>query len=363
MKKVKELFYITNGNGLALSDLTEQEGGYNFISRGEKNNGVVATVKKVEGIEPFDPNKITVSLGGSVLESFYQDSPFYTAYHIKVLTPKVKMTQMQMFFYCDAIRHNKYRYSYGRQANKTLDELLIPSIDEIPKWVENFKIPQKPNADTFHNKIVSLNDRKWEWFNISSIFDKLEKCKCTNASKMLVEGSDIDYIGAKKNENGFMYKVKKNDDLTTEGNCIVFIGDGQGSVGYTTYQPKDFIGSSTLTVGYNHKLNVFNSIFLISIFDREKYRYSFGRKLGKQKLENQVVKLPVDSQGYLDWDFMEYYIKSLPYSKNLKEESKTYEKPLYVDMGFDEMMERLTRVDKTEVESKIKRDNSKKRKP
>ena len=37
-----------------------------------------------------------------------------------------------------------------------------------------------------------------------------------------------------------------------------------------------------------------------------------------------------------------------------------YEKPLQVDMSFDEMMKRLSKVDKAEVDKKIKKSNNKK---
>ncbi|WP_157547222.1 hypothetical protein [Kordia zhangzhouensis] len=38
-----------------------------------------------------------------------------------------------------------------------------------------------------------------------------------------------------------------------------------------------------------------------------------------------------------------------------------YEKPLQVDMNFDEMMQRLSNVDKKEVDSKIKKSTKKKK--
>jgi hypothetical protein len=37
-----------------------------------------------------------------------------------------------------------------------------------------------------------------------------------------------------------------------------------------------------------------------------------------------------------------------------------YEKPLQVDMNFDEMMQRLSNVDKKEVDAKIKKSTKKK---
>jgi hypothetical protein len=317
MKRIKDIFIISNGNGLALSDMKEDNKGYNFISRGEKNNGIVATIKKVEGIEPFGANKITVSLGGSVLESFYQDKPFYTAYHIKVLTPRINLTALQMFYYCNAIKHNKYRYSYGRQANKTLDDLLIPDINEIPEWVNDIKFPSEPNEKPFHNKKADFKDRNWGFIKLDEIFSKIEKCKCSNASELLTDGDDIYYIGAKKVENGIMNKVSYVKNLVSKGNCIVFIGDGQGSVGYVTYQEQDFIGSSTLNCGYSEYLNKFIGLFLVTVLDLERYRYSFGRKYGKEQVKNTKIKLPLNKRGEPDWEFMENYIKSLPYSASI----------------------------------------------
>ena len=112
--------------------------------------------------------------------------------------------------------------------------------------------------------------------------------------------------------------VKKKDNLVTKGNCICFISDGQGSVGYTLYQPFDFIGSTTLNVAYMENLNSYIATFLVTILDRERFRYSFGRKNNITRIKNTKIKLPVDDNGNPDWKLMENYIKSLPYSTNLE---------------------------------------------
>ena len=41
------------------------------------------------------------------------------------------MTEQEMLFYCAAIEQNKYQYSYGRQANKTLKNILVPLIKKV----------------------------------------------------------------------------------------------------------------------------------------------------------------------------------------------------------------------------------------
>jgi hypothetical protein len=45
-----------------------------------------------------------------------------------------------------------------------------------------------------------------------------------------------------------------------------------------------------------------------------KKRFSYGRGLVKSRLELLKLKLPITPSGTPDWQFMEDFIKSLPYS-------------------------------------------------
>ena len=160
---------------------------------------------------------------------------------------------------------------------------------------------------------MRLDVAAWKWFSLGGpdgIF-RLENCKCSNASE-LTDGSDILYIGAKKTNNGVMKRVMYDEQLVTKGNCIIFICDGQGSVGYTNYIGEDFIGSTTLSVGYNDHLDPATGLFLVTVLDRERPKYSFGRKYRKH-LSQTMVKLPADQDGNPDWAFMRQYMYSLRY--------------------------------------------------
>lgn len=162
--------------------------------------------------------------------------------------------------------------------------------------------------------MISLE--KWKYFSLGGkdgLF-RIESCKCNNARELLIEGDDIEYIGAKKNDNGFMRMVKYEESLVTKGNCIIFICDGQGSVGYSNYIGHDFIGSTTLSVGYNENLNERNALFLVAVLDLERYRYSFGRKY-KTNLSKTKIKLPCNNYGDPDWEYMENFIEKLNFKK------------------------------------------------
>ena len=157
-----------------------------------------------------------------------------------------------------------------------------------------------------------IDRRNWQWFRVGDLFPP-QKCKCSNATELLEDGDEIAYIGAKKSDNGVMRYVKRVENLVSRGNCIVFIGDGQGSVGYSLYQPVDFIGSTTLIVGYNEHLNPYNATFIVSVLDLERFRYSFGRKYKKEVVANTKIQLPAiklnNGEFTPDWKFMEDFVK------------------------------------------------------
>lgn len=133
--KVSDLFDVSYGHSFELNRLQKDKDGVNFVSRTASNNGVSARVALVPDVEPMAAGKLTVALGGSVLETFVQPEPFYTGFHIFCLTPTTEMTLEQKLYYCMCIRANKYRYNYGRQANRTLRDIMVPALNEIPKWV------------------------------------------------------------------------------------------------------------------------------------------------------------------------------------------------------------------------------------
>jgi len=190
-------------------------------------------------------------------------------------------------------------------------------MEEIRKYI-SYKFLHLDNNNISQINTTTINKfnidtNLWEYFDIKDVFGIPQKCKCSNATEFLDEGDDIYYIGAKKKDNGVMSKVVMVDKLVTKGNCILFIGDGQGSVGFSTYQPIDFIGSTTLSCGYNKNLNPYSGLFIVTVLDLERYKYSFGRKYGPKQIQKAKIKLPAQN-GQPDWQFMEDYIKSLPYS-------------------------------------------------
>ena len=128
----------------------------------------------------------------------------------------------------------------------------------------------------------------------------------------------------KKESNGLdlLCSQSENQDFISTGNCIVFIQLGQGSAGYSLYQGYDFIGMNGKTsCGYNKNLNKWNGLFLVTVLDLERYRYSYGRSWTGNRLKDTKIMLPAlikeDGTYEPDWDFMTSYIQSLKYANLL----------------------------------------------
>lgn len=153
---------------------------------------------------------------------------------------------------------------------------------------------------------LSLSDVEWRRFFIKDIFS-IENCKCSKVSSLSL--GDTPYVGATNRNNGVLSFVKKDEEFMTAGNCIAFICDGEGSIGYSIYKGEDFIGSTTVKVGRNKYLNKYNSMFITTISDRVRSKYNFGFKRNEKHLKKEILQLPVDSDGNPNWQFMEDYIK------------------------------------------------------
>ncbi len=171
-----------------------------------------------------------------------------------------------------------------------------------------------------NNMNLKLTNREWKQFKLSSIF-KIENCKCSKVSG-LQKGS-TPYVGATNRNNGVMNFVKADEKLITKGNCLAFICDGEGSVGYSVYKSEDFVGSTTVKVGRNNNLNKYNATFITTIADTVRSKYNFGFKRNTTHLKNEILMLPTNTKGEPDFDFMEAFMKQ-------KEQEKFQEYDNYI---------------------------------
>ena len=332
------IFDIEYGNKFDRNKMVEVDNkDIAFISRSASYNGVSTWVDYVDGVEPYEAGCLTVALGGSLGSTFLQPKPFYTAQNVAVLIPKAehktKLTTEILLFFATLIKMEcKLRFiAFGRELNTHIKRdftICLPcTVDDKIDWTELERI----TSDCLKNglKISSTTNNShdfsdistWKPFRIKDLFKKADRRKGLPRGKVhskedLLDGDEYFYVGAKKNGNGVMYRCGYNEEQISRGNCIVFICNGQGSVGYSNYMDVDFMASGDVALGYNEKLNKYNALFIVTMLDRERFKYSFGRKWGKHLMDTEIL-LPSSDGENPDWDYMEQYIKSLPFGDKI----------------------------------------------
>lgn len=310
---LNKLFEVSYGSKFDLKRMSiNDSSNVAFVGRTAKNNGVTAFVNKVEK-SPFPAGIISVNLGGAILESYVQLFPFYTAQNVAVLKPIRQMSELEKLYYCFAIKANKFRYgAFGREANRTLRTLLVP--DTVPQRFLNINVKELSNKSV-SDKSSLLTDRKWKWFLYSNLFELSTESFVSISEAKKVPG-EYPFISTGSDNNGIACMTGIERARVYPLGCITVASSG--NAGEAFYQGKPFKVTNMITIlKPKFNINTYIGLFLVTIIRKEKYRYSYGRKSGIERMKESKIKLPVDRNGSPDWQFMEDYIKSLPYSASL----------------------------------------------
>lgn len=151
-----------------------------------------------------------------------------------------------------------------------------------------------------------VDTSRWGKFRVVELFERLEHGKCGNVG-VLMDGN-LPYIATSTVNNGHARSVEDADgSLTSDGNCVALICDGNGSIGRNTYQAEPFVGSVKLMLGYHSRLNVWNGLFLVACLNQsvDIFGYNFAWKRSADTLKAETVQLPVTAAGEPDWEHME----------------------------------------------------------
>ena len=302
---VEALFDVRYGNGLELAYLCQAVNGINFIARGQKDNGVSAVVQREMTVEPFAAGSITVAVGGSVMESFLQREPFYTAYHVMVLTPRpgIGMSDAVKLYYCMCLRRNKFRYSYGRQANETLKGLQIPVLEDVPAYVKSFSwakfergLMESVDMSALDDKAARAIGGKGALVPLAKLFDV----------KNGIASSEVLRESSRKSENWVPYIRPSYRQSTSidaylnrhlvppeklfPAHTLYVSTNGQGSHTYSYVSASEFVPNSDVSVLLPRRPMVLREkLFYAMCITRNRFRFSYGRKPKGDKLASIML--------------------------------------------------------------------------
>ncbi|MCO6559251.1 MAG: restriction endonuclease subunit S, partial [Bifidobacterium sp.] len=91
-----------------------------------------------------------------------------------------------------------------------------------------------------------------------------------------------------------------------------------GTAGCIHYFDKGcVVGDSAKILRLKKPQSKYVYLFLATILSALRYKYSYGRKVTEEKYAQEIIRLPQTSNHIPDWEWMENYMKSLPYADRI----------------------------------------------
>ena len=305
-----------------------------MLSAGFNNNGICKFIKCYdERARLYSSNVISVDMFG---KAFFHGYGFYAVSHgrVNILTPRSVMNKYHMQFVVTAIGYSVMgKFSYNQMcSSKRVKGLIVQlPIDDSGEpdyaFMERYiryheqrliheyteRIMRKLRT-TPPRELPSLEGRTWRRFRIGELFT-LKMGKAKGANHLERDNVGISYLGATNRNNAVLDFVKPEDGLVQKGNCIAFIRNGEGSIGYSVYKAEDFISTADITLGYAPFLDRYTGMFITTVADKVRGKYSYNYKRSEERLRNEMIQLPIDDSGLPDWQLMHDYMLSLETQK------------------------------------------------
>ena len=311
-QRLDQVFNLRYGHSLELNALTQVEppDGVNFVSRAMRNNGVTARV--LVDVEPAKPGEMSVALGGNgVLSTFVQPEPFVCGRDVMILKPKEpSMTVSEKLWWARCIWENRYRFSYGRQANRTLGSLLVPS--EVPEWVHSTELPTHDGLAQSSGDPVAFTDPtgpEWRDFQLQDLFEIKKGRRVTKADR---SPGTTRFVGASEKNNGITDLADLAPIFPLGTLTVVYNGN---SVGNAFYQDRDYFACDDVNVLVpNCPMSRWVQLFIAATIRHGRSRFTYGYKWTLARMKTTTLRLPVDGDGNPNWLYMESFMKGLPFS-------------------------------------------------
>lgn len=317
---LKDIVKIDYGNKFDLQKMTSDSPCVNFVSRTGLNNGVSKKVDLIINKKPYKSGCLTVALGGSIGATFYQNEPFYTGQNVAVIQFYDEITVYAKLYLCQVIKFevkNKFR-AFGRELNKHIKKDFTVDLPENnngnPDWqlMEDYikSLNYKTITTNLNKNVFNFSTKDWKEFKLCNLFDI--KAGVYHYSNEYNEGQ-TPYVSASNVNNGISQKIDLKADFN--GNCIII-----GKVGCTAfYQSKDFCATSDVNILIPKKIkfNKYIGLFIVSVINKsENYKWSYGRQCRVGDSNEIIIKLPTKN-NQPDWEYMENFIKSMPYGDRI----------------------------------------------
>ena len=152
---------------------------------------------------------------------------------------------------------------------------------------------------------------RWGEFKVTDIF-LVKNTHNILSNEIIADSGEIPYLCASATNNAVSCYISYNIKDHEEGNCI-FIG---GKTFVVTYQEYDFFSNDShnlvLYLKDSEKRTKPIQLYLVSCISKSLgHKYTWGDSISHKKIKDDFIHLPLSSDGKIDFDFMELFIREL----------------------------------------------------
>ncbi|NGX76995.1 hypothetical protein G6W75_12945 [Staphylococcus sciuri] len=213
------------------------------------------------------------------------------------------MTTQILLYYCVALHKNKFKFSYGRQANRTLKQLPIPDISEIPEEIKKYDVQSK-GVQELERLIKQVSSYGLKIVNECTDYIRLDDLfiivNGLASSKVVVQPEKVNeklipYIRPSKWQSssyaGYVDKDTVSSEKIFPPGTLYVSTDGAGSHTYSYVSVDYFIPNSNVCVLIPKKeMTIVQKLAYATFITANRFKFSYGRKPKGEKLKS--IKLP-----------------------------------------------------------------------
>lgn len=347
---ISDIFHIFNGKGITLEEIDENPGEMFAIQSGSENNGCIGKIDKHYCIEHgytyTEEPCLTVARTGSAGFVAYQHYGCVVGDSAKILllkNEKERCTSIYLFLRT-VLMALQYKYTYGRKVTEKkylAETILLPAVGkDKPDWnfmkcyitSLNHKIP---TTSIIAGNEMELDTSEWKEFLISKLFhasmgNGIDAVLTTSVSPR------YNYVSRDSDGNGVVGFVDEIDGEIPFPEGTMTIALGGSFLGSCFVQKKPFYTAQNVGVlREKFSMSIYSKLFIATLIRNEcrtKYQ-AFGRELNAHFRKDFTIKLPIkkngenilidtskefSDKGYVpDWEWIDEYMKNLPYSDRI----------------------------------------------
>lgn len=345
-------------------------GKYPYVARGSSNNGIRGYI--TEDVQYLSPAK-SLSFGQDTATVFYQPDAYFTGDKIKVMVLRNHELNDELAQYFITVITKAFStFAWGQSSfnEKILKDtkIVLPVIESPDHDHEytvddiDFEYMQERIAELEQERIAELDaylvasglddyeltdeDKEilslspesasdkagaseadcedgqvvFKAFKVSDVFNKVEaKCKKADFDKrrdtstVPNEEYCIPLVNAKVGDNGIMFYGRKSD-WNTQEMCIDVIQNGAVATGTVYAQPQavGVLWDAYLIKPMVEAKSVEVLLYMAKCIEKiTKEQFSYDKKATWDRVKLCEVSLPVTSDGNINFDYMERYIRAI----------------------------------------------------